>query len=144
MGVDRLWVRKDEAEALARGVFPDSLRKRVLPHLTYTLAGGRDGKVKSFDLDLRDSRLTGSFQAVGGEPCRLGGFVDVKDGKVTRFDLVAKGLGTWVEDCGFSACLRMVPKGDRVPVAVLFNLADPHDELARVPPHRAKANGYLR
>jgi hypothetical protein len=144
MGVDRLWVRQDEAEALARGVFPDSLRKRVLPHLTYTLAGGRDGKVKSFDLDLRDGRLTGSFQAVGGEPCRLGGFIDVKGGKVTRFDLVAKGLGTWVEDCGFSACLRMVPKGERVPVAVLFNLADPHDELARVPPHRAKHNGYLR
>jgi hypothetical protein len=144
MGVDRLWVRKDEAEALARGAFPDSLRKRVLPHLTYTLAGGRDGKVKSFDLDVRDGRLTGSFQSVGGEPCRLGGFLDVKGSKVTRFDLVAKGLGTWVEDCGFSACLRMVPKGTKVPVAVLFSLADPQDELARVPPYRVSHNGYLR
>jgi hypothetical protein len=144
MGVDRLWVRRVEAETLARGVFPESLRKRVLPHLTYTLAGGRDGKLKSFDLDVREGRLTGSFQAVGGEPCRLGGFIDVKGGKVTRFDLVAKGRGTWVEDCGFSACLRMVPKGERVPVAVLFSLADPHDELARVPPYRVNHNGYLR
>jgi hypothetical protein len=144
MGVDRLWVRKDEAEALARGAFPDSLRKRVLPHLTYTLAGGRDGKVNSFDLDVRDGRLTGSFQSIGGEPCRLGGFLDVKGSKVTRFDLVAKGLGTWVEDCGFSACLRMVPKGTKVPVAVLFSLADPQDELARVPPYRVSHNSYLR
>jgi hypothetical protein len=144
MGVDRLWVREDEAEALAGGAFPESLRKRVLPHLTYTLAGGRDGKVKSFDLGVRGGRLAGSFQAAGGEPCQLRGVVAIKDGKVTRFDLVAKGLGTWVEDCGFSACLRMVPRGDKVPVVVLFSLADPQDELARVPPYRVNHNGYLR
>jgi hypothetical protein len=144
MGVDRLWVRKDEAAALAGGALPDSLRKRLLPHLTYTLAGGRDGKVKSFDVELRKGRLAGSFQAAGGEPCPLLGFVEVKAGQVTRFDLVARGLGTWVEDCGFSACLRMLPKGDRVPVAVLFSLATPEDELARVPPARARHNGYLR
>jgi hypothetical protein len=144
MGVDRLWVRQDEAEALAHSAFPESLRKRILPHLAYTLAGGRDGKVKSFDLTVRAGRLTGTFQAGGGEPCQLRGVIDVRDGKVTRFDVVAKGLGTWVEDCGFSACLRMVPKGERVPVAVLFSLACPRDELARVPPHRARHNGYLR
>jgi hypothetical protein len=100
--------------------------------------------VKSFDLGVRGGRLTGSFQAAGGEPCQLRGVVEVKDGRVTRFDLVARGLGTWVEDCGFSACLRMVPRGERVPVAVLFSLAGPHDELARVPPYRVNHKGYLR
>jgi hypothetical protein len=143
-GVDRLWVRKDEAAALAAGTFPESLLKRVLPHLTYTLAGGRDGKIRSFDLNVRDGCLTGSFQAVDAEPCQLLGFIDVKDGKLTQFDLVAKGAGTWVEDCGFSACLRMLPKGTKVPVALLFSLADPDDELGRVPPHRARHNGYLQ
>jgi hypothetical protein len=144
MGVDRLWVRQDEARALARGVFPENLRRRILPHLTYALAGGRDGKVKSFELGLHDGRLTDAFQAAGETPCPLAGVIDVKGGKVTRFDLVARGLGTWVEDCGFSACLRMVPRGTRVPVAVLFSLADANDELARVPPSRAKSGNYLR
>jgi len=148
-GVDRLWVRQDEAAALAAGTFPESLRRRVLPHLTYTLAGGtlaggRDGKIKSFELNLRDGRLTGAFQAVGCEPCQLLGFVDVQDGKLTRFDLVVKGPGTWVEDCGFSASLRMLPKGAKVPVAMLFSLAEANDELARVPPARASHNGYLQ
>lgn len=144
IGVDRLWVRKDEAEALARDTFPESLRKRVLPHLTYTLAGERDGKVKSLDLKLHDGRLTGSFQAVGAEPCRLTGFTKVQNGSLTGFDLVVLGLGTAVEDCGFSAGLHMLPKDARVPVAVLFSLAGEHDELARVPPHRVKHQGYLK
>jgi hypothetical protein len=37
----------------------------------------------------------------------------------------------------------MVPKGKRVPVALLFSLADPNDDLAQVPPHRAGHKGYL-
>jgi hypothetical protein len=142
--VDRLWVRKDEAEALARGTLPDSLRRRILPHLTYVLAGGKGGKANRFDLNLRDGLLTGSFRGETGDPGQLLGFVEARDGKLTRFDLLVKGTGTWVEDCGFSAGLRMVPRGKTVPVAVLFSLADPRDELARVPPHRARHNGYLR
>jgi hypothetical protein len=63
---------------------------------------------------------------------------------VTRFDLLARGTGTRVEDFGFSAGLGKVPKGQKVPVALLFSLADPRDDLARVPPHRAKHNGYLK
>lgn len=150
VGVDRLWVRKDEAEALAQGTLPDSLCKRILWHVNYTMAGGKRiqeywaaGKLKGFDLALGDGRLAGSFQTDGDTPGKLFGFVAAKDGKVTRFDLIAKGQGAWVEDCGFSACLRMVPKGKKVPVALLFSLADPQDDLARVPPHRANHNGYL-
>jgi hypothetical protein len=144
IGVDRLWIRRDEMEALAKGTLLESLRRRILPHLTYVLAGGKQANVKGFDLTLRDGYLTGSFQTKTGDRSHLGGFVETRDGQVTRFDLLARGPGTQVEDCGFSASLRMVPKGQKVPVALFFSLADPHDELARVPPQRAKHNGYLR
>jgi hypothetical protein len=144
VGVDRLWVRADEARALAKGNLPESLRRRILPHLTYVLAGAKRDAVRSFDLQLRDGRLTGSFQTKTGESSQLVGFVEAEDGKVTRFDLLVRGMGTRVEDCGFSASLRMVPEGRKVPVALLINLADPRDDLARVPPHRAKHQGYLK
>jgi hypothetical protein len=143
IGVDRLWLRKDEAEALTRGTLPESLRRRILPHLTYVLAGAKAKNVKQFDLNLRDGRLTGSFQTDMGEVSQLLGFVRAQGGKLTQFDLIARGRGTWVEDCGFSAGLRMVPKGQQVLIGLLFRLADPQDELARVPPHRARHNGYL-
>jgi hypothetical protein len=144
VGVDRLWVRRDEAAALAQGVLPESLRRRLLPHLTYVLAGAKAEKVKAFDLTLRDGRLTGTLRTEAGDESRLLGFVEARDGRLTRFDLLARGLGTQVEDCGFAASLRMVPKGQKVPVALFFSLADSPDELARVPPHRARHNGYLR
>ena len=150
VGVDRLWVRKDEAEALVQGTLPESLQKRLAWHLNYTMAGGERiqaywaaGKLKNCAMSLHDGRLSGSFQTGSDDPGQMLGFVEAKDGKVTRFDLIAKGKGSWVEDCGFSACLRMVPKGKKVPVALLFSLADPKDDLARVPPHRAKHHGYL-
>jgi hypothetical protein len=147
IGVDRLWVRKDEAAALAAGTFPQSLRERMAWHLRYTMTGCRSTRdssnLKAFNVALSEGRLTGSVQVDKEDPGCLLGCVEAKDGKVTRFDLVIKGQGGWLEDCGFSAALRMVPKGKRVPVALLFSLADPEDDLARVPPHRAGHNGYL-
>jgi hypothetical protein len=143
VGVDRLWVRKDETEALVRGTLTPSLRRRILPHLTYVLAGAKTDNVKGFKLTLHDGRLTGTFETTAGEQSLLSGVVEATAGKLTRFDLLVRGRGACVEDCGFSAGLRMVPRGQQVPVALLFRLADPHDELARVPPHRAKQHGYL-
>jgi hypothetical protein len=139
LGVDRLWVRADEAAALVRGAFPDSLRKRLVPHVAYTM-----GKVKTLDITLQGGRLSGSFRAENGDRGSLLGFVEARDGKVTRFDLVVRGQGRQVEDCGFAAGLTVVPRGQQVPVGLLFRLADPADDLARVPPHRANHNGYLR
>jgi hypothetical protein len=63
VGADRLWARKDEAESLARGEFPDSLRRRMLPSIDYVLAG----KIKSTDLSLKDGRLAGSLTTDGGD-----------------------------------------------------------------------------
>jgi hypothetical protein len=140
LGVDRLWARKDEAEALARGEFPDSLKKRILPHVDYAVAG----KVKSLKLSLKDGRLTGSFRTDVGDEGELLGFVQAKGGRVTRFDLLVTGSAEQVIDCGFSASLTVIPKGKKVPVAILFTLADPADELARVVPLRANSKSYLK
>lgn len=140
LGVDRFWIRKDEAEALARGEFPTSLKRRIVPHLGYAFAG----KVTSLDLLIRDGRLTGSFQSDTGETGQLLGVIETKAGKVTRFDLVVKGVGERVSDFGFAAGLTVIPKGEKVPVGLLFSLADPGDDLSKVPPHRAKDQAYLR
>ncbi len=140
LGVDRLWVRRDEAESLIRGELPDSLKKRILPHLSYVCAG----QVKGLDLTLNGGRLTGSFQSDTGDPGRLLGYLETKAGRVTRFDLLMTGVGERVIDCGFSAGLTVVPKGQKVPVAVYFTLADPRDDLSRVVPHRAGAANYLK
>jgi hypothetical protein len=69
------------------------------------------------------------------------GVTEVEDGRARGFELVAKGWGERVSDCGFSASLTVVPSGRKVPVAVLFTLTDPEDELARVPPQRAGDEG---
>ncbi len=140
LGVDRLWVRKDETEALVRGDFPESLKKRLLPHVSYVVAGD----VKTMDLTASKGRLTGSFRTGAGDDGELLGFVETKDGSVTRFDLLVKGLGEQLIDCGFSASLHVIPKGKKLPVAVLFTLADPADELSRVVPLRANDERYLK
>jgi hypothetical protein len=140
LGVDRLWVRKDEAEALTRGEFPQSLKKRMLPHVNSAVAG----EVKTTELTVSKGRLAGSFSTSAGDRGDLLGFVETKEGRVTRLDLLVKGLGEQVIDCGFSASLTVVPKGKKLPVAVLFTLADPADELAGVVPLRANHEGYLK
>src|SRR5262245_50110316 len=144
LGVGRLWVRKDEAEALARGRFPDSLRGRML---RYHVAPVFGKEVKHLDLALRDGHVTGSFRAAGaGEGGALRGVVEARGGKVTRLDLLLRGPGGRVKNFGFMAGLEAVPEGKTVPVALFFSLADPGDNLSRLPPHRTwrQLDAYLR
>ena len=140
LGVDRLWVRKDEAESLAQGTISESLKKRMLPHLKYTMSG----KVKELEITFKEGRLTGTSRSENGDQGQLLGFVEARDGKVARFDLVIKGWGERVEDFGFAAGLAVLAKGTKAPVAVLFSLADPKDDLARVLPHRSRDERYLK
>ena len=140
LGVDRLWVRKDEVEALAKGEFPDSLRKRMAPHLQYVVPG----KLKTDGLKLDEGRLSGALLSETGERADALGFIEARDGKVTRFDLVIKGLGGNCGAHGFEGALTAVPKGITVAVALSFMLADPNDELSRTLPHRARGPGYLK
>jgi hypothetical protein len=140
VGMDRLWIRKDEAEALARGQIAPSLKKRIWPHISYAVAGD----VKTLEMTVAEGRLTGSFRSDTGDNGQLLGFVEATDGRITRFDLLAKGVGEQVIDCGFSASLTVVPKGKKVPVAVLFTLLDPSEYLAQIVPSRAGGENYLK
>jgi hypothetical protein len=51
-----------------------------------------------------------------------------------------------VQNYGFMAGLEAVPEGKTVPVALFFSLADPGDNLSRLPPHRTwrQLGAYLR
>lgn len=144
LGIGRnfLWARKDEAEALARGTFPDSLKVRIARFNVWDNSKGRSGVWKTDQIrDLRMAmddrgRVTGTV--VIGQPGAahggwfhgaILGFVESKDGRVTRFDLVIRGEGR-------------VNNGDAAAtptrVALAFRLLDPADPTYDVTP-----SGYL-
>ncbi len=65
VGRDHLWLRKDEAEALARGELPESVKQRLARfHLIDNTRGEpplwRPDEVKRLELTLKDGRLSGS------------------------------------------------------------------------------------
>ena len=141
LGSDRLWVRKDEAQALAAGTFPESLKARMLRHhVQYVMS--KDAK--SLDLTLAGGRIEGTIPLGDSRRADCLGFVEANNGKVTRFELLLKGWGRRVEDHGFSACLSVVPKDAPAPTALYFELADPAEGLAGVLPHRSRAENYLK
>src|SRR5689334_1726459 len=101
LGRDHLWLRKDEAEALGRGVLPDSVARRLARfHLVDNTRGEppmwRDDEVKELRLTLRDGKLSGSvrLETKGGDRgdrAELLGRVEAKDGKVVHLDLIVRG-----------------------------------------------------
>ena len=118
-GRDNAWIRKDEVAALAKGRLPDSLQKRIARfHLINTTGGHltagamwKPEHVKRLDMRLADGRLTGVVDLEGQVKgrarndhsrysVRLLGFVEVKDGKLTRFDVVAVGPACRVAGSG--------------------------------------------
>jgi hypothetical protein len=131
LGVDRVWAGKVEAAALARGEVPDKLKQRLTVHVAYVMGSA----VKSFDVRLREQRLSGSVLLASGEQCGLLGFVEAQDGKLSRFELIIKGrnVGDVHNDGMAAGPLTVKPKG-RIEVALAFMRVDPKDELARVRP----------
>jgi len=150
VGHDHLWLRKDEANALIQGKLPESAKQRLCRfHLVDNTRGEppswRPEEVKSLELTLKDGRLIGKvhLETKSGDrgfESDLLGFVEVKDGKVTRFDLVAKG-----EFWGEGTFTRGAPAG-RFPFAVAFGLTSGGSVADRVLPGAARGNstGYLR
>jgi hypothetical protein len=151
LGEDHLWIRKDEGEALARGELPESLKRRIaLYHLNDFTRGEpnlwRSNQLKKLEMTLKDGKLAGVVQletADGkrGYETELLGFVEAKEGKLSRFDLVSKGLfwgaGNYTNTAG-------TPKG-KFPLGVAFRLADGKNEADKVPPQAARdLNEYLR
>ncbi len=147
---DNLWVTKEEHEALAAGKVPSALQRRIARyHLVDNTRGEppmwKADEVRSIEVSLEDGRLSGAVHletASGkrGYKVSLLGRVEKKDGRVTRFDLVARG-----EFWGEGTYTRGAPNG-RFPLAASFTLADGSDIADGVPPQgsRGWVRGYLR
>lgn len=139
VGADRLWVSREEKELLAKSSFAPALSKRIGSHLSYVMAG----KVTALKLSIIDGKITGQFttdQDTGGV---LTGSVTFTKNKLKEFRLIAKGEAARVNDCGFAVALTVAPAGKMVPMAMLFELADPADSLAKVLPHRSRNGDFL-
>jgi hypothetical protein len=149
LGREHLWLRADEVADLGRGKLPDSVTKRIVRyHLVDntrgTPTGWAEAEVKKLELTLTDGRLAGKVhletkKGDRGYEAALLGFVQVKEGKLTRFDLVARGQ-FW----GQGTYTPGAPPG-RFPLAVAFTLADVNDPLTRLVPDAVRCYAdYLR
>ena len=146
---DNLWISKTEHQALVRGEIPQSLQKRIAQfHLVDNTRGEppmwRENEIRKLDLKLNQGRLSGivhlkTKDGKRGYEAHVLGFVDTKNDKVTRLDLVAHG-----EFWGEGRYTRRAPKG-RFPLAVAFTLADGTDVADRVPPQASRGwvRGYI-
>lgn len=148
LGLDRLWIRRDEAELLAQGKLPESLTNRiVLYHLRDNTCGqlwhfwsAKD--VKKSEIRLEEGRLTGKVhleKKKHGYEAELLGFVEARGGRVTRFDVVVKGW-SWDNEVWSHA-----PPGSKQLLAITFRLSDPGNKMGRVPPGALRHfSEYLR
>src|SRR5262249_1484249 len=155
IGRDHLWIRKDEVEALEKGVLPESLKNRIgrfhlLDDSRGTPLWWKAGEIRKVEMTLSQGRLSGSFhyETAGGDrgfEGELLGFVEAKGGKVSRFDVVARGQ-FWGKAI-YSDLYTPEgggPKG-KYPVAIAFGLADPKDALYRLQPDVLRGSAdYLR
>jgi hypothetical protein len=150
IGRDHLWLRKDEADALANGRLLDSVKDRLVRyHLIDNTRGEPPmwsaAEIKKLELTLREGRLTGTvhLETKSGDrgfQADFLGFLEAKDGKVTRFHLLAKG-----EFWGQGNFTKGAPKG-RFPLAIAFSLTEIQGGANIVPPQGARGNlkGYLK
>ena len=150
LGRDHLWIRKDETEALGKGLLLDSVKERLVRfHLIDNTRGEppmwSTAEIKKLELTLRDGRLLGTVHLETksgdrGYQAAFAGFLEAHDGRVTRFDLLAKG-----EFWGEGNFSKGAPKG-RFPLAIAFRLTDIQSGPSKVPPQGARGNmkGYLK
>lgn len=150
LGRDHLWLRRDEAEAIARGIVPVSVQQRLARyHLVDNTRGEppmwRADEIKHLEMALQEGTLRGRVHLETrsgdrGYEAEMLGIVETADGRVTRLDIVVQG-GFW----GEGTYTRGAPPG-RFPLAVAFTLADPDCAASKVPPQGARGNlaGYLQ
>jgi hypothetical protein len=149
MGREHVWIRNDEVNALVTGELPDSLRKRIVRyHLVDntrgTPTGWTENEIKKVEMKLENGALKGSVHletkdGKRGYQADLLGFVQAKDGKLTRFDIVAHGQ-FW----GHGTYTPGAPKG-RFPLAISFTLGHADDPLYKLVPDAVRCYAdYLR
>jgi len=142
LGRDHLWVERKEVQALAAGTLPESLKKRIACyHLLDNTRGEppwwRRSEIKKLELSLAEGgQVKGSVHLETesgdrGYRADLMGYIGVKDGKVVRFDLVAKG-----EAWGAGRYNGRQPAG-KYPFAVACTLSEGGKEIDRLLPQGA-------
>ncbi len=151
LGRDVLWARRDEHQALLRGEVMASLQKRIAKFNFLDNTRGephpwQDAEIRKLEMSIKDGVLTGTVHletASGdrGYKAEVRGFVETKDGKLSRFDGVARG-----EAWGASGCTEVGKPKDKFTLAVAFRLAPGTDEADKVMPQGAKSwlPDYLR
>ena len=136
-------------QALIKGELPESLKRRIVRyHLVDntrgTPTGWTENDIKKMEMKLSEGRFTGSVHLETKDGSRgyqadLLGFVQAKDGKVTRFDIVAHGQ-FW----GQGTYTPGAPKG-RFPLAISFTLGEADDPLYNLVPDAVRCYAdYLR
>lgn len=147
---DNLWISQREHQLLANGQIPSSLQQRIARfHLVDNTRGEppmwRADEIQELDMTLDREDVIGSVRLVNqsedrGYRAELKGKIEVKDGQVTRFDLVCLG-DFW----GEGPYTRGAPQG-KFPLAISFTLADGTDIADRIPPQGSRGwlQGYLR
>jgi hypothetical protein len=143
---DNLWVSRSEHQALVDGELPVSLQQRIARfHLVDNTRGEppmwRPNEIRSLDVNLDDGSLRGvvhleTERGDRGYEAELMGSLDVRDGAIVRFDMVALGK-FW----GEGRYTRRAPQG-KFPLAISFTLADGTDVADQIPPQGSR--GYLQ
>ena len=143
LGMDRLWVRADEATALVDGHWPASLQQRmqrfVIAPLWPALQDRTSAAPQVPSVQVRAGELLLQSDALKGH-----GHVQVHEGRVQSFELLLSGPAERVDNFGFPASLSVAPRGLSVPLHVLLEMLDPALPLAQVPPHGARHRDYLK
>lgn len=147
---DNLWVTRREQQALVNGELPQSLLHRLARfHLVDGTRGEppmwKPDELQRVAIERDGERLQGEvvLQTADGKrrfAAQLLGFVAIEDGKVTRFDLVARGVFR-----GDGPYTKNGPAGD-FPFAVAMTIGDGSDVADAIPPQgsRGWVAGYLR
>ncbi|MBL8898674.1 MAG: hypothetical protein JNM84_13640 [Planctomycetes bacterium] len=153
LGRDNLWLTRDEHAELARGAFPASALERLARfHFVDNTRGEppmwAKQEVRTLHARIVNGVIEGRFELAtekdAGEARRyhgeLRGRVEVRDGVVTRCDLVALGGFR-----GEGRYTQHAPPGE-FPFAVAFELADGQALADAIPPQgsRGWVDGYLR
>ena len=147
---DNLWINASEHREIASRTIPKSVQERIARfHFIDNTRGEppmwREAEIKNVKMNITNGKLTGSAHletkdGKRGYHCQLLGIVETKNGKVTRFDFVAKGL-FW----GEGRYTKGAPKG-KFPLAISFTLADGTDVADVVPPQASRGwvRGYIQ
>jgi hypothetical protein len=104
-GFDHLWITKDEVDALKRGDFPASVATRIARFHALDNTRGEPPtweKAEVAKLRIAATPAKGRFDVEGevslrsaagdrGYDARLRGVIEVRDGRIVRFDLVLRG-----------------------------------------------------